>query len=67
MDTRQSLAFDSAVRNGGLGILLAVQAFSHEPKVVVMVAVFGIVETIVMLATATLLARRKSPDLTEKI
>jgi predicted Na+-dependent transporter len=66
IDTKRSLAFDSAVRNGGLGILLAAQAFSHQPKVAVMVVVFGIIQTIVMGSVAALLKRRKSADSTQK-
>ena len=66
IDTERSLAFDSAIRNGGLGILLAAQAFSHEPGVAVMVVVFGIIQTIVMLSVAAvLLARRKPADSAE--
>jgi BASS family bile acid:Na+ symporter len=63
--TRRSLVFDSAIRNGGLGILLAAQAFSNEPKVAVMVVVFGIIQTIVMLPIAALLGRRKPAELGE--
>ena len=45
-----------------LGYSWPAQAFSHEPRVTVMVVVFGIIQTIVMLPVAALLARRKPAE-----
>jgi predicted Na+-dependent transporter len=65
--SKRSLAFNSAVRNGGLGLLLAAQAFSNHPKVGIMVVTFGIVQTVIMIAIAALWSKRRAADTGEII
>jgi BASS family bile acid:Na+ symporter len=65
--SKRSLAFNSAVRNGGLGLLLAAQAFSNHPKVGIMVVTFGIVQTVIMIAIAALWSKRRAADTDEII
>ena len=65
--TKRSLAFDSAVRNGGLGLLLSAQVFSNEPKVGIMVATFGIIETVIMGMIGVLWSKRRASDAGENI
>lgn len=63
--TKRSLAFDSAVRNVGLGLLIAAQVFSNQPIVGVMVATFGIIQIVIMGAIGVLWSKRRVHDASE--
>jgi len=63
--TKRSLAFDSAVRNVGLGLLVAAQVFSNQPNVGVMVATFGIIQIVIMGAIGVLWSKRRARDASE--
>ena len=65
--TKRSLAFDSAVRNVGLGLLVAAQVFSNQPNVGVMVATYGIIEIVIMGAIGVLWSKRGSHHASEII
>jgi predicted Na+-dependent transporter len=60
--TKRSLAFDSAVRNVGLGLLVAAQVFSNQPNVGVMVATFGIIQIGIMGVIGALWSKRRAYD-----
>jgi BASS family bile acid:Na+ symporter len=63
--TKRSLAFDSAVRNVGLGLLVAAQVFPNQPNVGVMVATFGIIQIVIMGAIGALWSKRRVHDASE--
>ena len=65
--TKRSLAFDSAVRNVGLGLLVAAQVFTNQPNVGVMVATFGIIQIVIMGAIGALWSKRRTHDASEII
>ena len=65
--TKRSLAFDSAVRNVGLGLLVAAQVFSNQPNVGVMVATYGIIEIVIMGVIGILWSKRGSHHASEII
>lgn len=46
--TKRSLAFDTAVRNDAIALLIATQSFSDHPNVAVVVVVFGLTQIIIM-------------------
>jgi predicted Na+-dependent transporter len=47
--TKHSLAFNSSVRNVGVALLIAAQSFSSQPNVSILVAVFGMIQIIVIM------------------
>jgi BASS family bile acid:Na+ symporter len=65
--TKRSLAFDSAVRNVGLGLLVAAQVFPNQPNVGIMVATFGIIQIVIMGAIGALWSKRRTHDASEII
>ncbi len=46
--TKRSLAFDTAIRNDAVALLIATQSFSDHPNVAVVVVVFGLTQIIIM-------------------
>jgi len=56
--TKRSLSFNSAVRNTGLGLLIASHSFSNTATVGVMVITFGIIQTVIMASVAALWSKR---------
>ena len=48
ISTKRSLAFDTAIRNDAVALLIATQSFSDQPNVAVVVVVFGLTQIIVM-------------------
>ncbi len=46
--SKRSLAFDTAIRNDAVALLIATQSFSDQPNVAVVVVVFGLTQIIVM-------------------
>ncbi len=46
--TKRSLAFNTAIRNDAVALLIATQSFSDHPNVAVVVVVFGLTQIIVM-------------------
>ena len=45
---KRSLAFDTAIRNDAVALLIATQSFSNQPNIAVVVVVFGLTQIIVM-------------------
>ena len=56
--TKQSLAFDTAIRNDAVALLIATQSFSDHPNVAVVVVVFGLTQIIIMGAMAYYWAKK---------
>ena len=50
--TKRSLAFDTAIRNDAVALLIATQSFSDHPNVAVVVVVFGLTQIIILGAMA---------------